>query len=164
MFVRRFLVTAALLGVVAATAGAAGCSALPARWSDPEPQPTTAEPAGEGRVGDAGDTADQPPPKRTNTLEAGAKTLYFLEGELPAGGADGTTASLGGSLVLRGQCHNGTLRVLVTNGVSGEDEARIGCDGKAHERPLGKVKIGDTVSVELKGKSGTDFAIDLVAR
>lgn len=161
MLVRRFLATVWLSAVAVPTALVAGCSVVPARWSDPKPAAT--QPGGEGRVGDAGDTADQPPPARSNSLEPSSHTLYFLEGRLPQRAADGTTASLAGALVMRGQCHDGELRVVVTNGVAGSRETPVSCDGRPHERALGRVKVGDTLSVELRGDSGTDFAVELAA-
>ena len=53
---------------------------------------------------------------------------------------DATTSALAGKLVLRGQCHEGALKVI-TNTPSGRRDANVDCDGKPHETPLGTVKV-----------------------
>ncbi|HEU5108275.1 MAG TPA: hypothetical protein VFT95_06935 [Micromonosporaceae bacterium] len=155
MPVRRFLTVAALCGATALSGATAGCSKVTARWSDPEPTPTAAA-VDEG-------TQQQAPPKRRNSLEMSAETVYFLEGVLPLAAADVTTSALAGSLVLRGQCHDGTLNVTL-NAPSGTRKATVDCDGKPHEQPMGKVKVGDPLGINATGEKGTDFAIELAAR
>ena len=154
MPLRRFLAVAALCGAAALSGTTAGCSKVTARWADPKPTATAAPEEG---------TAQQAPPKRRNTLEMSAQTVYFLEGVLPQSAGDVTTSALGGKLVLRGQCHEGSLKVLVHT-PSGRKDASVDCDGKPHESPLGTVKVGDPLGIRATGEKGTDFAIELLVR
>jgi hypothetical protein len=155
MPVRRFLAVVALCGATALSGATAGCSKVTARWSDPKPTAT-------GATGEEG--VDQgPPPTRRNSLEMTAETVFFLEGVLPLNASDATTSALAGSLVLRGQCHDGTLKVTV-NAPGGTRETSVSCDGKPHDQSLGKVKVGDPIGIRTTGKKGTDFAIVLLAR
>lgn len=154
MRVHRFLATVALCGAVVASGATAGCGAVKARWSAPEP-PATMPPDQDG-------TADDAPPPRSNSLEMSGETLYFLEGKLPTSEFDGTTAAFGGSLVLRAQCHNGSLEIEVS-APAGIKQVAVNCDGKPHERPMGTVKAGDALGVTATGDKGTDFAIELAA-
>lgn len=156
MIVRRSLLALALGGGVALSGAAAGCDSVSARWSDPEP----AGPA-VGQVDPA--TAQDPPPTRRNSLEMTDRTVYFLEGVLPMKASDGTTSALAGALVLRGECHDGSLRVVV-NGPDGTKKTSVECDGQPHERGHGTVKAGDALTVTVSGKSGTDFAIELAVK
>jgi len=152
MPVRRSLAVLVLCGAAALTGATAGCSKVTARWADPEPT-ATAAPVDEGAPQEA-------PPKRRNTLEMTAKTVYFLEGVLPLAASDVTTSALAGSMVLRGQCHDGTLRVTVDT-PSGPRKASVDCDGKPHEEPLGTVKVGDALGITATGRKSTAFAIEL---
>jgi hypothetical protein len=160
MLAHRFLATVVLAGAVTL---AAGCDAVSARWSDPPPPSPTAQPTGQEGTGDQQDTADQPPPTRRNSLEVTEQTVFFLEGVLPSKQADGTTSALTGSLVLRAECHNGSLAVKVS-GPTGTKKTTVSCDGRPHDRTLGNVKLGDALGVETTGKAGTDFAVALLAR
>jgi hypothetical protein len=157
MRVTRFLLAAALCGAVA------GCDAAAPRWSDADPPPAdqaSGDTAGNAGAGEAPDTAK---PTRRNTLEVTAESIFFLEGVLPLPATDGTTAALTGAMTLRGQCHDGSMTVVVT-GPAGSKRTPVQCDGAPHERELGKVKVGDAISVGATGKAGTDFAIELLAR
>jgi hypothetical protein len=156
MLLHRFLVAVALCAATAATAATTACSSVAPQWSNPDP------PADEG-IGDGGRAPDDPPPTRRNSLEMSADTLYFLEGILPQKGADGTTAALAGPMYLRGQCHDGSMTVVVT-GPAGAKKTAVRCDGRPHERALGDIEVGDTLSVAATGKAGTDFAIELVIK
>jgi hypothetical protein len=154
MPLRRFLAVAALSGATALSGAIAGCSKVTAQWADPKPTATAA--AEEG-------TAQQAPPKRRNTLEMSAQTVFFLEGVLPLAAGDATTSALAGKLVLRGQCHEGSLKVII-NTPSGRKDAAVDCDGKPHESPLGTVKVGDALGIRATGEKNTDFAIELLVR
>jgi hypothetical protein len=156
MLVPRSLTVLALTAALALSVATAGCGKVTARWSDPKP-------------GQAGVAADEPatdqeaPPKRRNSLEMTAETIFFLEGVLPLKANDGTTSALSGSLVLRGQCHDGSLKVMVSSR-DGNRETSVRCDGEPHERKLGAVKLGDPIGVRTTGKTGTDFAVELAVR
>ena len=156
MRVHRFLVAVVLCGAAVLSGATAGCGVVTARWSDPKPEAPATMPA------DQDGTADDPPPPRRNSLEMSAETLYFLEGKLPTNQYDGTTAAFGGTMTLRAQCHDGTLKVVIT-GPTGVREMKVSCDGTPHEKAMGKVDAGDPLSVAATGKAGTDFAIELAA-
>jgi hypothetical protein len=149
MRLHRFLVAVALC------AATTGCSSVAPDWLNPD-----APPADSAKDGDR--VPEDPPPTRRNSLEMTADTVYFLEGILPAP-ADSTTAALEGSLYLRGQCHDGSLTVKVI-GPAGSKNTKVTCDGAAHERALGKLELGDALSVQPTGSKGTDFAIELVVK
>jgi len=155
MPVRRFLVVVALCGATLLSGAAAGCGKETAKWLDPRDR---AAATGEEGV------AQGPAPERRNSLEMSAATVFFLEGVLPLKASDGTTSALNGRLLLRGQCHDGTLKVTVTTARDGARSASIQCDGRPHEQTLGVVKLGDPIGVTTTGKAGTDFAIDLQAK
>jgi hypothetical protein len=149
--------TVALFGAAALCAAVAGCGDPPtARWVEP------------AAAGQAPATGEQPappadpPPSRRNSLQASADTVYFLESVLPSQ-PDGTTAALAGPLALRAQCHEGRLTVVVT-GPAGRKRTVVACDGRPHERAVGRIKVGDVVSVETTGRKGTDFAIELLVK
>ena len=156
MPVPRSLAAVALCGALALAAGAAGCGKVTARWSDPKPDAA-------GGVADGPGTDQDAPPKRRNSLEMSAETIFFLEGVLPLRASDGTTSALTGNLILRGQCHDGTLTVMGSSR-DGNKDTSVRCDGEPHERRLGAVKLGDPIGVRTTGKTGTDFAIELAVR
>lgn len=108
-------------------------------------------------------TAYDPPPPRRNSLTISDRTLLFLEGELDGRRSDTTTAALAGGLVLRAQCHDGSLAVTVTGAGGRAGRATLACDGKPKERRLGAVRVGDPLAVEITGRTGTDFAVELAS-
>jgi hypothetical protein len=149
MRLHRFLVAVALC------AATTGCSSVAPDWLNPDAAPSEAAQEGDP-------VPEDPPPTRRNSLEMTADTVYFQEGILPMQ-ADGTTAALEGALFLRGQCHDGSMSVKVISPV-GPKTTAVTCDGKPHERSLGKLELGDPLSIEATGAKGTDFAIELVVK
>jgi hypothetical protein len=156
MPVTRQLAALLCCGAAALVVATAGCSKGDAKWSDPERPRAAGEAA-------AGPTDQGPPPKRRNSLEMSAETIFFLEGVLPVPTSDGTTSALAGSLVLRGQCHEGTLKIMVSARAE-NTQTTVDCDGEPHERELGQIKLGDPVGVRATGRKGTDFAIELAVQ
>jgi hypothetical protein len=157
MRVSRFAL--GLCGAVALCGTVAGCGdGARAQWVEPAAEASQGVVTGE-QPGEPGD----PPPSRRNSLQAGVNTVFFLEGVLPTR-PDGTTASLTGPLALRAQCHEGRLTVVVT-GPAGRKRTAVTCDGRPYERALGgSIKPGDPLSIQLSGKKGTDFAVELYVR